>query len=62
MGSWPAAGQAHQVEVLRTVEVGEVGELVHHADQAAVGRSGQPVIKGLDPFGLDQLRGDSVRG
>jgi hypothetical protein len=50
-----------QVESLRTVEVGEAGELVHHADHAAVGRSGQPVFEGLYPFGLDGLRGDSGR-
>jgi hypothetical protein len=50
------------VSFLRTVEVGEAGELVHHADQGSVGRSGQPGFEGLGPFGLDQLRGDSVCG
>ena len=44
------------------VEVGEVSELVHDADQAAVGRGSQSVFEGLRPFNLDQVGWSSVRG
>src|SRR4051794_39364778 len=62
MGWWPAAWTGASGRLLGAVEVGQEGELVHAADQAAVGRRGRPVFEGLDVFGLDQWRGCSMGG
>jgi hypothetical protein len=62
MGWWPAAWTGASGRLLGAVEVGQEGELVHDADQAAVGRRGRPVFEGLDVFGLDQWRGCSMGG
>lgn len=46
---------------LSMVDLGEMGELVHCTDQAAVGLDGEPVFERVGAFGLDQSQGDSVR-